>query len=499
MNIPQPIQTLPKHTEGAKLRFFRIYSTLFKGEAEERVRLLNIADTKINTLVRKAPRFDEQNLPLLINQVASLLLTYDVNTQSGQEAFHKTHRRFLQILDELINSQPAGEINFDTEVKRIEEKERLLIEKKRLNKLVDSLEASEVNVDDIPYDDGDLPYQKMLDALEENRKALCKVSIMLAALEGERFDENKIEFELLVKKGQVLEKLEESQISYIQEQILEFLKDNQKRKKAAKPFDIEVIKAILAKIDTEQFNLSKEDKAELPKEILSSFRRYFRELDIERRNDFFDSLCRNKSLRPKEGIILESPNDVPNDVRERLEASEVKYKRELDALDEEFSKKPYLELEVGEAMSDEEKEEGEEVENEFNEVISKIKQDPLYQRVKEEQPSDDDSEEDEFLDDCEEYYMKQDLDRPSISYTNGNGTNHTNGVTPTPKITEPVPGPSREMVPAESKQETKEASKIEQPQTNGNQDAYESDDDCCELGIVEPAQKIQCIDLVDSD
>lgn len=326
---------LPKTIEGATNRYLHTYESNFQGPTCEMKRLKKIAEANILILRRKAPNFYENHLPTLVNQAASAILSCETHTADGSRKFHETHRNFLKVLDELKKSQPEESVNFQNEVQRVREKDVLMQKQLFIRNKINELEATEIECDEVGSEEAETKYNKIFGELDKLKIELKKISKMIAKLEGEELDFC-AEFKLEIPDGSSLERLGACQQKNLESQIVEFLKQN-KNKKKSMFVDKSIIDGMIAKLNIS--HLAQVEMNDLSKDALDAYKQFFRKIENERREEFYDSLLDNQYLKPKEGIILADPDDVPDDIKQRLDQSNRRYKRKMDECFEEFAKR----------------------------------------------------------------------------------------------------------------------------------------------------------------
>lgn len=379
--------SLPKSIEAATGRYLHHYETNFKGPKVEMKRLKMVAEASIFHLRRKAPNFYEHNLHNLVNQAASALLACDTETAQGSIKFHETHRNFLKVLDELKKTQPDGEISFQDEVERVVEKDTLLKKHLALRRRIDELEAEEIDCDEMGSESADAKYNALFNELDNKKMELKKISKLIAKLEGVDVDVSE-EFKLLIFEGSTLERLSTTQRKSLESQIREYLKQN-KNKKKSMYVDKSIIDGMIAKLNIT--HLTQVELNDLAKDALDAYKQHYRDIENEIRNEFYDCLLKNTHLTPKEGLILASPEDIPDDVKNRLDQSDRRLKRKLDECIEEFARRqPEMidENASADAIEDEDDSSNDGVE--FEKIIEDHKH--LFKRVKEEPRDDYDNE-----------------------------------------------------------------------------------------------------------
>lgn len=383
----------PKTTEGATSQYLKYYEKYYRGSFDDRNRLRDLAHAKIILLRKKAPKFYEEKLANLINQASHALLTCNVGLPEGVKKFHETHEKFLRILDELGRCQPSGQVEFQIELDRLMEHDRLIADHQRLREEVSKLEAREIDLDELSDSEDCLKtYTKKLDELDKKKKELKDCAVLLAKIEGEEFEEH-VEFELLPRKGSVLERLNQEQIVFLEEQ-LKTLGENAKNKRTViydqKPFIEESIKKLQLNIR----EYSAQDLKVLVQDTYDSYLDFYRRLEDEKRSDWHEHMLQDKYLLPREGAILKSPDDITPEMEALLKESEAKRNRAINDLraklgSEEISteEEERLMKEAGSDYVSSDDDDEEDVESrEVRELINKKKE--IFARVKEE-PRDD--------------------------------------------------------------------------------------------------------------
>lgn len=324
---------LPKTIEGAVARYFNTYQEIFQGDKREMTRLSDLLEGKLVKLRTKAPRFYDQRLYTLINQAASSLLTCNMKTHQGQKKFNETHRELCIVLDNLLITQPAGEADFPTEQRRVQERDRLNREHIELRKKLDILDATELDL----YDEDDLDnFYKQRDKVERDLSAICK---LIAEIEGEDIYQIGRKFRLCLSKKSLLNRLTQDQIEHLEEQIEETLNDSGNPTKDKVRLDKGVVDVFIQRLDLSENNFTKEDLIDLAKDTLDGIREFFRELEYERVSEFHDAIMKSEILQPKEGLILKGPDDVPPEISAKLDQSARRLKRQIDETLERYAEK----------------------------------------------------------------------------------------------------------------------------------------------------------------
>lgn len=146
---------LPKTIEEATRRYIHYYRQNYRGPAHDEYRLANMTRAFIQILRKRAPKFYDEKLPTFVNQACSTLLLNDTTTDSGRNKFHQQHAMFLVMLQDFKRSQPSGEVNFHSELTRLQEKSDLMRKQTTLQKRLEELEAYELSTDDIGEEEFD--------------------------------------------------------------------------------------------------------------------------------------------------------------------------------------------------------------------------------------------------------------------------------------------------------------------------------------------------------
>lgn len=283
----------------------------------EQRRLSDACESKIIRLRKKAPKFYEEKLATLVNQAANELLMTDNRNYNGQMAFNRIHASFLIVLDELAKSQPQGELNFQKERERCQERDRLLKQQIELRTQIEKLEAFELDTDEVGDNENENDYAKVFEQLDHLKSELTRVSHVIATMEGHRVEEEVEKVKLKIPERGILSQLSKEEIAKLEDHITEFLKENQ-NKKTALYVEKTIIDGMLDRLKlSERFQPVQLNQ--LSKEVLDSYRSHFREKDREERENWHASLVASKSLLPKEGRILSGPDDVPDDVKRKLD------------------------------------------------------------------------------------------------------------------------------------------------------------------------------------
>lgn len=373
---------LPKTIEEATRRYIHNYDRNFNGSAADLIRLKNMTQAFIYRLRKIAPRFYEEKLPTFINQACSSLLLCEPNTREGAEKFHMTHGLFLQILDEFKRSQPEGDVDFLNEKKRLEEKQKLIDKQISMKKRIEELDAIEISNDEMGDDeDLDNNYMRFMTEKDNLERELKAISMEIALIEGHQL-EIETNFELVVPARSILNRLTKEELSDLEKQMKEFCEANKSR--IAMYVDISVIEGMFQKLNIAPERFQKEQIRHMMKDALDAYKAFFREADRNIRNKYYDQLLSSKHLLPREGVIID-PDDVPEEVRRRLEHNDRQGRQEFEEILETFSAKICNDKEIGDGLEDS----GDEMVDDKARVIEKLKQKGIkFERVKEE-PRDD--------------------------------------------------------------------------------------------------------------
>lgn len=324
------ITTLPRTIEGAVARYMNVYKTNFVGQdLREMNRLKDLLEVKLAKLRRKAPEFYDKRLCPLIIQAASTLLTCNMRTNLGQKKFNETHRELCIVLDNLLQTQPAGEADFPTERRRVQERDSLNRQHIELRKKLDELDATELDL----YDEDELTqFYSKREKLERDLSAVCK---LIAEIEGENIDKLNRKFVLAPHTTNMLSRLTPDQFEHLETQISEYLIEEGPKH----TMDKGVVDVFIERLDLSDNNFTKEDLVDLAKDTLDAIREFYRECEYERVNEFHDAIMNSDILKPKEGLILKSFNDVPPEIAEKLNKSAKRLKRQIDETLEKFAEK----------------------------------------------------------------------------------------------------------------------------------------------------------------
>ena len=471
---------LPRTIEEASRRYMSNYEANYVGSAAEFYRLKGIAQGFIHSLRKRAPKFYEEKLPALVNQAASTLLTFDTSTPEGKQKFHRTHQIFLQILEDLRVSQPAGDVDFQTERTRIEERRKLFEKQLKLRKRLDELDSMELSVDELGEEDddeqGENCYAAIFKEVENIRAELLRVSIEIAYIEGERVEEE-IDFKLKVPPRSVLNRLSEEQLTNLESQMLKFYKQSNNNKNALL-VDKSIIDTMLAKLNIDVTQWKKVEIEDLSKHALDAYKSYFREIARQQREALHEELLNNKNLMPKEGLIFTSPDDVPEHILKKFKESESDMKYKLDKIYEEFANRPCADEANGEAVEDVEESR---VGVLAPQVLDSIKQRAArYARVKEE-PRDDFDEE---IPEESEIEVPREV---AESVVNNADINYV-----TRDIAQEVAIKAEQELGTDDEDNTN-GDQNELGARNNNEDDDDDDIEC--LGTIEPTDKIKTVDV----
>lgn len=374
---------LPTTIEGATSRYIDVYERLFKGFQSEKTTLISKTYANIMVLRTKAPKFFEEKLPRLLNQAASTLLSCDVEDKAGLAKFNNAHRHLLLILDELRKTQPEGDVNFQTERDRLTLRDTYRAQQLKLREEISLLESIDFDVEDLGSDDSEA-YNNVFRQLDAKNAELKKVSMLLAQMEGESLDEE-IAFELKIPPRSILERLTIPQRNKFEELVVEFLVEN--NHKNGLYLNQTVVEDILLKIGIHANQFSKDQWRDLSKEALDACKRYFRDKENALRDEYFDSLVKNKYLRPKEGEIIASPDALPDEIKAILDQNQNTAKRKIEELEEDFSKRPAQESTLPTDDIEDEVEEEDTVRAEVDKIVREAAP-QIFTRIKEEPRSD---------------------------------------------------------------------------------------------------------------
>lgn len=373
--------TLPRTIEEATRRYLFHYERLYRGGAHDLYRLRNMTRAFIYQLRKVAPRFYEERLPAFVNQACSTLLLLDTSTEQGAKKFHWTHGMFLKILDEFKKSQPTGEVKFEAERKRLEEKIKLLEKQISLQKRKEELEAFELSTADMGEEEENNEYMRVLREVDEVDTEMRRVNIEIAIIEGINIEQEP-HFELKVKPRSILSRLTPEQLNNLERQMFEFVKENNNKRRAN--MDISVIEAMIEKLRIDPELFKKEELRHISKDALDAYKEYFRTAEMMRRESSLDELLNSKHLTPREGEIIKDPDDIPEEMKRKLEKHSRMGFNQTEDLITTFGMKPCSEDHIGELVDDSGDEEDEKAR-----IIESIKKKGIdCGRVKEE-PRDD--------------------------------------------------------------------------------------------------------------
>ena len=438
---------------------------------EELNRLSDKCEASIYFLRKAAPKFYRDKLPALIDQVANILLGFDLQTEEGQAKVHTTHACFLMILVDLRRSQPAGEFDFDTETRRIRERGRHLERYKHLSNKIAELEAIEFEPDELGDDDKvEDKYTQVFHELEKCRADLTRTALEIAYLDGEDLEPS-VEFKLYVGKNQMLSKLNSRQLDLLEMQLAELYKKNYKRRDAF--VDRSTFDDMIERLNIDQSQFKKVDISDMAVEALGAYNSYRRQDEQERSNEYFQRLLDKEQLRPKEGEILDDPDSIPSEMRATLDDNDQACSRKMQHLFREFGEKPNSEELSGADQMDDGQDDGGDG---MDEIIQAIKNSGReFARVKEEIP--DDIEIGEML-------LGESQDEPGAEPPPGSGQEPNLNTAPTTTTTTVGCGkPDGISVGVNTIGQA--------PSGEGDSD---SDDIMC-LGTIEPGDKIKTISI----
>lgn len=372
---------MPRTIEAATRRYLDHYERNFIGSAADMYRLSKLAESFISKLRKAAPIFYEEKLPTLVNQAASQLLTYDVQDPAQQQEFHKTHAYFLLVLQSLRETQPAGEVSFSTEKYRFEERAKLIQRQSELDKEIDELEASELDFDDVGEDE----LEVMFDKIDKLKAEQNDVNLKLAILEGENVVE-KPTFELRIKKNSILNKLTEKQLKDLEKRMFDFYVENEKTTILVNKAHID---DMIEKLGIEKGKFQLEELRHMAKDALDAYKTYFREKEQKWRDEYYNMILENDRLKPKEGLILDNPDCIPEHVKRILEANHKRGQEEIENLLDQYTVKgDIIGDELGESVSSDEEEKVTSIDAHSQAMEALRKRGLHHKRVKEE-PRDD--------------------------------------------------------------------------------------------------------------
>lgn len=457
------------------------YTKNFVGPAHELIRLKSITTAFINQIRKNAPKFYEERLPQFVNQACSTLLTYETSTHKGSNDFHKCHSTFLCILKSFKQSQPAGEISFQEERTYFEEKTKLKQEYLTLRARIEELEAAELDYDELGEDDteDDNVYDSIFNELDRLKADLKRVSVEIAHMDGFQIEEEPT-FELRVPPRSIMNSLTKEQLKKLEQQMFDLVKAN-KNERTAMYVDKSIIDSMIEKLDIDLTKFKKEQIKDITKDALDAYKSYFREIDSKNREVFYNDLLTRPSLAPKEGLIISGPDDVPEEIRTKLDTNNQQCKREIEEILESYSKRPCATDHIGDAIDDAEPE------NDMAKIIESVRAKGVrYERVKEEP-----------RDDCEEYssgeeqYIDKDLaeavvDNRDIVYVSISSDSETSD----------HEGEDKAESAGDGKQVKLEMSGGSDGISNSHDESGQDDDDEIEfLGTIEPTDKIKTFAL----
>lgn len=306
------------------------------------------AEAKAYHLRKKQPNFYKHKLSKLINEACDVLIEIGEKSTSqekatiGKEIYNKVHKDLMQILDDLVESVPRLDISFEKERDRLLVREELCKRRVELEEQIYKLKASEIDLDDLPeYKDDDelaTSYEKTFVEIDKLERQLHDVSVHIAALEDKPIEEE-VEFCLIVPPNSILNKLTQEQLSRLEQLMFKFASSQ----KNAKEINKTIIDGMLDVLDIDKSSFSKEELNILARDALDAYTQYFRMLADQRRHDFYDDLINNKTLEPKEGLILKDENDVSEEIRNKLDSIDREFKRKIEDCFENFAQRKELE------------------------------------------------------------------------------------------------------------------------------------------------------------
>lgn len=387
---------LPKTIEGARSRYHMAYRKQFRGEHAERIRLLDLFDTRCLNLEEECRNFYHERFAKLVNQAASRLLACNVDTDEGRNKFNQNHMKFLRVMDDLKRSQPTAdrEVSLDVEIQRVEERDSLIKESDKLRKEIEILKAQEVDLNEINSDDEEDPLEKMFIEIKRKEKLLEINLTKLAHLQGDNPEEaSNVNFDLKRVKHSKFAKLSDDHFEKIQREISKCFNNNRKLPADERnPLDVDQIQSILSKLDLTDYEFTSDDIVELIKDIHKSYTKAVRSVNLEDMIDHHEYYLQSAILKPKEGDILNDPYDVPEDVKRIFDEHEQHYRAEIEK--QKIDDEP-LPIEDGKGedivnrRTNDDIDEDEDSHDSFDELLEKAKEEirtnpELYSRVKEE-------------------------------------------------------------------------------------------------------------------
>jgi hypothetical protein len=470
--------TLPRTIEEATRRYLHHYTKNFVGPYHELLRLKGLTQAFILKLRKVAPKFYDEKLPQFVNQACSTLLTYDTSTREGSNEFNKCHCAFLKILEDFRQSQPAGEISFSNERLRLIERKKLTDRYLDLKAKIEKLEAAEIDSEELGEDEFENAYDKLFRDLDMYKAELKRVSIEIAYIDGYQVEEEP-NFELKIPPRSILNCLTKEQLDNLEKQMFELIKAN-KNKRTAMYVDKSIIDSMIEKLNIDPTQFKKEQLKDLTKDALDAYKSYFRDIDCKNREKFYDELVTRPSLLPREGIIIKNPDDVPEDVRIKLEQNNRQCKREIEDLLETYSKRPCADDHTGDTL-----EPSDDEEDDTLKIIETVRLKGIkFERVKEEP-----------RDDCEEIVSGDEMEVDGRL---------AEAVVDNQDIT--YASTSRQVVNDEEEFEQVQSQPVKTEMSGGSDgvsnshdddDSGADDDDIEFLGTVEPTDKIKTLDLIE--
>jgi len=464
----------PRTTYEAARRYLSIYESSYvvseNASAIDMRRLRNKCEAYIHYIRKAAPKFYTERLPDLIDQAGTLLLTFDISTPEGQTKVFETHAYFMLILKDLSISQPAGPLDFFFEKKRFEEKCKLEKQLEGLKAKISELEASEFDPTELGEEDdeenADNRYNRVFSELQLLRAESKRVALEIAYLYGEDLEEEEVNFELRFGPNSMLHKLSKEQLDILESQ-LDALYKTQHKKGCTLVVDKSLIDNMFEMLNLDQTKYRKCDIHDMQVDALEAYKSFRRQLEQERSNEYFQILLENERLLPKEGIVLSGPDDIPPDIRARLDQNDRSTSRVMTKLFEDFGNKTDIdENSGGNNISESDSDDG------TSQIVKSIKEKGAqYARVKEEPLDDDEDLEEELLfGDTGDNVAQDGPDQPNSDSTKG---------------------PDNREVVTTSNQTSAGGSNVE---SSKNVDD-DSDDSIICLGTIEPKSKVIIIDI----
>lgn len=517
--------------EEAIRRYLANFDYLIPGKDEWKIRLMCQAEAKVYHLRKKQPNFYKHKLPKIINEACDELVklscTLDRNKKPadiGKTIHSLVHRDFMQILDELVESVPQSVISFEKEKDRLLVRDELCQRRIELEEQIYKLKASELDLDDLPItksnvNDHASSYSETYDKIDRLERQLYEVSVRIIALYNKPIEEE-IEFRLVVPQNSILNKLTEEQIVKLEDLMSQFAKTQKN------PMEINktIIDGMIDLLDINRSLFTKEELNILARDSLDAYTQFFRMLTDQRRHDFYDDLLSNKCLRPKEGLILKDENDVSEEIRHKLNSTDLEFKRRIEDCFESYAQREKLEDQQDEVEDDYDPI------KETRELLESVRQsDPIFaqSRVKEEpfeeyvielesgEVDENDGDNDPGNETANEGEMAErretvvQLGRLDSTASNLDRTppkmirlesNSSSPATPTKRL--PVPGqhtPSAQAKRRDTSVRPSSSGNNDNSQTSLVKQEYadeaDDDDDIKFIGIVEPAFKIKHVNL----